>query len=410
MLELDVRPGQSLGTQKYEFVLGMHFSQSIAILQQQASLIRGVQVIYNQINPLESDFVLHLSQDGIKLIFEPLSQRLKLIHVVNMRLVKLTYNNIVFNAPEKPPTRLVIDDAFGATHPESFCHEDQEFVLTFPGLSFRLPGDPKQIGSQTKAQQIRVSSLQIYCGKGLSHAYVPHLPPQPGHFYLDTLTVDRDQNVTRGIKLSLVLEVGGRNNSQQKQINKTINFGASCQSVLSAIGAPNRIFYKSEDKMKIHNIRRNMRILHSDYFFNYFNLGFDILFDARSHSAKKFVLHTNFPGHHNFNMYQRCNFELPLILKPSTSTRDAAQLIDLPEVVTVTPASKWETVNRRLATRGPPVVLRKTSSSGGYGGNTAPTSNIHLTNCYNHQDIIIEVMQNQHIAAVTLFRSTSEAA
>jgi len=28
----------------------------------------------------------------------------------------------------------------------------------------------------------------------------------------------------------------------------------------------------------------------------------DILFDAVSHRAKKFVLHTNFPGHYNFNM------------------------------------------------------------------------------------------------------------
>jgi len=32
------------------------------------------------------------------------------------------------------------------------------------------------------------------------------------------------------------------------------------------------------------------------------NLLQDILFDAVSHRAKKFVLHTNFPGHYNFNM------------------------------------------------------------------------------------------------------------
>ena len=28
----------------------------------------------------------------------------------------------------------------------------------------------------------------------------------------------------------------------------------------------------------------------------------DILFDAYSHQVKKFILHTNFPGHYNFNM------------------------------------------------------------------------------------------------------------
>ena len=29
----------------------------------------------------------------------------------------------------------------------------------------------------------------------------------------------------------------------------------------------------------------------------------DILFDAKTHKAKKFILHTNYPGHYNFNMY-----------------------------------------------------------------------------------------------------------
>lgn len=28
----------------------------------------------------------------------------------------------------------------------------------------------------------------------------------------------------------------------------------------------------------------------------------DILFDAYSHRVKKFILHTNFPGHYDFNM------------------------------------------------------------------------------------------------------------
>lgn len=38
----------------------------------------------------------------------------------------------------------------------------------------------------------------------------------------------------------------------------------------------------------------------------------DVLFDARTHQVKKFVLHTNYPGHYNFNMYHRCEFQLPV--------------------------------------------------------------------------------------------------
>ena len=74
-----------------------------------------------------------------------------------------------------------------------------------------------------------------------------------------------------------------------------------------------------------------------DYFYNYFTRGLDILFDGQvitffffcsqvlyhpfsgtnfliavshlqTHKVKKFVLHTNYPGHADFNSYIKCNF------------------------------------------------------------------------------------------------------
>ena len=39
------------------------------------------------------------------------------------------------------------------------------------------------------------------------------------------------------------------------------------------------------------------------YFFNYFTLGMDILFDGHDDRAVKFILHTNYPGHYDFGMY-----------------------------------------------------------------------------------------------------------
>jgi hypothetical protein len=86
-----------------------------------------------------------------------------------------------------------------------------------------------------------------------------------------------------------------------------------------------------------------------DYFYNYFSRGIDILFDGQvwiafvvyisvphtsafrqhffcevqpecwseiffflvqTHRIKKFVLHTNFPGHSDFNSYMKCNFAI----------------------------------------------------------------------------------------------------
>ena len=43
----------------------------------------------------------------------------------------------------------------------------------------------------------------------------------------------------------------------------------------------------------------------SDYFYNYFTLGIDILFDGKTHTVTKLVLHNNYPGHYDFNIYYR---------------------------------------------------------------------------------------------------------
>jgi Uncharacterised protein family (UPF0183) len=75
-----------------------------------------------------------------------------------------------------------------------------------------------------------------------------------------------------------------------------------------------QVFFKAEDKMKIHspNAHRRVASRRSDFFHNYFSLGVDVLFDAKTQLAKKFVLHTNYPGHYNFNMYHRCEFNVRL--------------------------------------------------------------------------------------------------
>lgn len=111
------------------------------------------------------------------------------------------------------------------------------------------------------------------------------------------------------------------------------------------------------DQMVIHSASdpRPRTTLCGDYFYNYFTRGLDILFDGQAcsplswkcvvrmleyinyhlfvdsfngpdiiiltlesywitvlvlqtHKIKKFVLHTNYPGHVNFNSYMKCNF------------------------------------------------------------------------------------------------------
>jgi hypothetical protein len=137
-----------------------------------------------------------------------------------------------------------------------------------------------------------------------------------------------------------------------KIVNSSVFVGlntTTVQDILSDLGKPSRIFYKEEDKMKIHSTTDNAALLSksnpiesksgdvllvsgnddkdkgikkkstsivcdltktaildpslvqpTDYFLNYFHLGIDILIDGTLHICKKIVLHGNVPGHYDF--------------------------------------------------------------------------------------------------------------
>lgn len=64
--------------------------------------------------------------------------------------------------------------------------------------------------------------------------------------------------------------------SVKVQLEREILLGQSAQDVATALGAPSKVFYKSEDKMRIHSPnahRKTTTAIKSDYFFNYFTLG-----------------------------------------------------------------------------------------------------------------------------------------
>lgn len=417
MLELDVVPEKSLGNEGWELVLGMAFSQVVHILQQQFRIIKGVQIIYNEQCPLDSDLVILLSEDGIRLSFDSSSQRLKVIEVTDMSKVKLTYCGSTFCSPEVLPTRQQIDDCFGATHPGEFDASQQMFVLHFRGLSFSFLADPKckldaALGSSPTGQLPNgssplVSRMAIYYGNSLTDTRPPPLPLCcfGNQSFLEALEVLREGDTTLGVRLTLLTEAYETSRLSgpiQKKLTRCVYFGDSVQDVVWALGSPNKVFYKEEDKMKIHaqDSHRLLAARASDYFYNYFTLGMDVLFDAQRHVVKKIVLQSNYPGHFNFQQYYRCPFRLRLRLPPTPEQRRATlvDVADEDEGHAVTAFTKWDELQERLVKASErPVVLNRTSS-------TNTTNPFGSTYCYGYQDIIFEVMRNKHIASVTLYQ------
>ncbi|KAG5682430.1 hypothetical protein PVAND_011783 [Polypedilum vanderplanki] len=409
MLDLEVVPERSLGCQNYEFILGMHFSQAVAIIQSQVGTIKNVQVLYSDQNLLNVDLIINISASGLRLIFDSVTQRLKAIEIFNMKLVRLRYCGICFNSPEILPSIEQIENSFGSTHPAVYDASKNSFALNFRGLTFYFHVDNKtqaNLGNHGlsslhfgQGNSPVVSRMTLYCGNSFAECKAPPLPIScyNKQLYVESATVIRNSSSTKGLRLNLFTEGSVRNLESCKQcFTRDILFGDNVQDIASSLGAPSRVFFKSEDKMKIHSPSAHKRVQRkSDFFYNYFTLGIDILFDARTQKVKKFILHTNFPGHYNFNIYHRCEFKLEL--HPDKND----QLNSNPVIVTA--YSKWDSISSKLLEPSDnPVVLHRSSSTN--------CSNIFgSTFCYGYEDIIFEIMNNGFIASITFYSTSSQS-
>uniref|UniRef100_H2Y3F6 Uncharacterized protein n=2 Tax=Ciona intestinalis TaxID=7719 RepID=H2Y3F6_CIOIN len=396
MLDLQVVPERALGNEQWEFTLGMPIYQAVQIIQRQCRIIKEVHVVYNEKRPFDSDIILNLINDGIRLLFDSENQRLKVIEVYDMNKMKLKYCGAYFSSPQVHPTVQQIDQSFGATHPAQYDEKHHMFVLSFRGITFLFPVEHEafnghSLRSLPNTSTPVVAKMSIYTGNNLSETRAPSMPPScyHGNLYSKCTEILLDNGKCSGLQMQLVS--GGAGHAMELNCStliRRVRFGDTVQDVLTEIGSPCQTFYKLEDKMRIHSAspHKLSPTQHSDYFYNYFTLGLDILFDGNSHRVKKFVLHSNHPGHYNFNIYYRCEFKIDLF-----SENDSFAIV---------PSTRWQSVMNALEDHfviGEPVVLNRASS-------TNTTNPFGSTFCYGVQNLIFEIMGNDYIASVTIYQ------
>lgn len=456
MLEFEVIPEVSLRNEFIEFILGMPLCQAINGIQKSSRSIKSVELLYNQEDPLAQDIVISLTQDGVRLFFDARCQRLKVIEVYDLNKITLRYCSTIFSSPSEKASIQRIDQSFGATHPGVYDASQQLFILSWRGLSFAFPAEPNVQANPHYAHGLSslqfpngsspvVSKLFIYSGNNLTDAKAPEMPLYcfNGNCHVESVDVLRRRGRTLGIVVKTLIEsVGaGRFPDIQKDVfERTVLLGDTCEDVLSALGCPNRVYYKSEDKMKIH-LPSSQRIRnasqHADYFYNYFTLGLDVLFDGETNRTKKVILHTNYPGHYDFNIYFRCNFQMVLEGEQCFETTTQSSSGGMKSVA-VTPFTKWEEISDFVLepSMGPNVVdlwytTPITSPSSppqsrmnidssplstpstavmqhqpvilNRAGSNNATNPFGSTFCFGYQDMIFEVMANNYIASLTLF-------
>ncbi|KRX66404.1 UPF0183 protein C16orf70 -like protein [Trichinella sp. T9] len=396
-MDFEIVPESALLNEHVKLQLGMPLGQAIAYLQRAYQIFKGIELVYSDKDPLVSDVVVNLTNNGIKLLFDASSQLLKVIEIIDMNKVCLSYSGMVFSTPSKKPSIEKVNETF------VYDSVQHVYILSWRGLSMLFPAEQNLKPFFTRGLSslhfadgttLFVSKIVIYHGNSLTETTISKTPVScyHGQCYAEKIEVMRSDVRTFGLNITLSSErvdCTSYSNNSPEMLNRLILFGDSCQKVASALGFPNAVYYKSEDKMRIHlpSAQRTKCNEKSDYFYNYFTMGLDILFDATSHRVKKFVLHTNYPGHYDFGIYNRCNFNFKLYGNAAS------------EHVEVTPFKKWEELESSLfgSTRNcdlpaalgqhQPVVLNRSCSNN-------DSNPFGSTFCFGYQDIIFEVMSN----------------
>ncbi|KPJ19729.1 UPF0183 protein CG7083 [Papilio machaon] len=333
-----------------------------------------------------------MPQDGIRLIFDPVAQRLKIIEIdmimkgvttemteVQGISIMLRPNDIIMFA-RLFPARANLSGTRQITRP-GYAH----------GLgSLQFPNGGSPVVSRTTIYYGSQHQLSSSNSSGRCAAPLPELPLScyRQQLHLRRCDVLRSPTATLALRLHMYTEGCSRSGEGTQSIRRVVRFGDSCQAVSRALAAPARLYYKADDKMRIHRpTARRRPPPASDYFFNYFTLGLTMIYiyvkfhqDTLSRSGDTF-------------MYHRCEFELTV--QPDKS--ESNTLVESRGAVTITAYSKWETVSRALRVCERPVVLNRASS-------TNTTNPFGSTFCYGYQDIIFEVMSNNYIASITLYQ------
>ncbi|KAJ7533532.1 hypothetical protein O6H91_13G054000 [Diphasiastrum complanatum] len=401
-LTLDLRPGAGLGA----FNLGMPVCEALAYVEQHRSIFDIVHIKYHDEEPLLVDLVLSFPDHGFHLRFEPRTQRLRLIEVFDIQLLQMRYATSSIGGPSIAATFVAVYALFGPTFPGTYDKKRCIYTLFYPGLSFAFPIPdrytdccqdreaelPLEFPDGTTPVMSRVciydsaisggggttGGVGVGVGASLKKAMPPQLPL--GSLYMEEVHVKLAEE--------LYFTGGGQH----------LPFGASPQDVWAELGRPCAINQKQVDPMVIHSASdpKPKTALCGDYFYNYFARGLDILFDGQTHRIKKFVLHTNFPGHTEFNCYIKCNFFIHCSPREHADEHSVPGSNSHDSEYCITADTKWHQVQELLGDGGRAAIQTQGSVSNPFG----PTF------VYGYRNIALEVMKNGHVATVTLFQTS----
>jgi len=266
---------------------------------------------------------------------------------------------------------------FGPTWIGDFQHQPPSYLLKYPGLAFEFPLQDMEAAVAKGEHPMDIAGSASFLWVFAAQASVQS-PCSAVPELLEAVSV------LPGVGVQLQ--------------NRTLRFGAMPQDVVSDFGPPQQVCIKDVDAFRIHSARAPSKSL--DYYYNYFYLGLDALFDGQTHLLQKIVLHLNPPTHERFSRYTRCFFQL--VLEDKDPDADAIEEADPshdaipPQRACVDVRWQWPEIEEALCrvglTKSKPLVM----DQDGY-------TSFGSTYFYGFPGLVFEVMQNGYLASLTVF-------
>jgi len=291
------------------FKLGMSLFEVLNVLRTNPPVenaLKRTAVLLSRACPMDRPIIVDVKSLGIKLRFEPHYQTLLAIDVYDVNVVALSFQGHVVGGNDRvgPDAGSLKNmyEILGVTH-SGFRREElprDAFCLQYPGLlvAFRVAttevftGIPLTTSDGKSPRLLRVVVHEFDFVRNVSK-----------HLVRTSRTVEVSVSEDRGVELCV-----------KNRSSATLVIGTStCQDVLSFLGAPSKLHLKPKEPIGTKARRQNHRAEeadHEDYFFNYFDLGIDILLSGDTHVVRKVILRTNLPAHPFFGQYDKCPFIL----------------------------------------------------------------------------------------------------
>jgi hypothetical protein len=362
---LQIEPQKGLGF----FKLDSNLNFIISEVRSRGERYEHADIVVGETGTDRSEAIfLILNKEGIKFRFDQIYQRLEMIEIDMKNIYKerrhsLHYKNHILINPLNSVSGIgshihienntamhvrhnsfsnpvlnynYIITIFGLSSIPKIIDNNKYILLRYNGISFLFENN-ENISVPCMNTSITEDNFNL---SYFSEAILIKISIFTENFLIDSISRENHLykvpvplikvDIDKGIFITLEGSNTNTNISQVENENISspydiyIPYGESLQNILFNLKNPNFIYYKSNDNFDTNEYDSDNSFLgdsspsyycnkeDQDFILNYYSMGLDIVIDSTTHTAKKFILHTNNPFDVKFGVYNKCNFNIEL--------------------------------------------------------------------------------------------------